>query len=53
MYSRITEEVRRLMDDSTIGYIMHTSGTNTVEVSAHWDKSEINKKIEQIKKLPM
>jgi hypothetical protein len=35
MYSRITEEARRVTDDSAIEYIMHTSGTNTVEVLAH------------------
>ena len=51
MYSQIIEEVRRLVDDNTIVSIVHASSTNTVEVSAHWDQSEIDKKIEKIRKI--
>src|SRR5215207_1284023 len=51
VYGRITEEARLLMDDSTVEYIVHAYGTNTVEVLAHLDQSEIGKKIEQLKKI--
>jgi len=49
MYSRIIEEARQL--NGAIISILHAAGTNTIDVSAHWDQFEIDEKIERIKKI--
>jgi hypothetical protein len=50
IYNQIIETVKR-MDDNNIITITHTSGTNTVYASANWNKSEIDKKLEQIRNI--
>jgi hypothetical protein len=38
--------------DDTIVSMFHPIGANTIEVSAHWNRSEFDQKIESIKKIP-
>ena len=49
IYIQIVESVKKL--DSSIVSIIHLRGTNAVEVSANWDESEFEKKIEGIRKI--
>jgi hypothetical protein len=51
IYNQIMEAVKRI-DDNNINTITHTSGTNTVYVSANWNESEVDEKMEGIRKLP-
>jgi hypothetical protein len=50
LYRRIMLEVSKA--DDTIVSVFHPIGANTIEVSAHWNQSEFDEKIERIKKIP-
>jgi hypothetical protein len=50
LYRRIMLEVSKA--DDTIVSMFHPIGANTIEVSAHWNRSEFDQKIESIKKIP-
>jgi hypothetical protein len=50
IYNQIMEAVKRI-DDNNINTITHTIGTNTVYVSANWNESEVDEKMEGIRKL--
>lgn len=50
LYRRIMLEVSKA--DDTIVSMFHPIGANTIEVSAHWNQSEFDEKIERIKKIP-
>ena len=49
IYKQIVEEINKV--NGKIVAISHTTGTNVIDVSAHWDEPEIGRKIEQIKRI--
>jgi hypothetical protein len=48
LYRQIMLQVSK--EDDTIVSMFHPIGANTIEVSAHWNQSEFDEKIERIKK---
>jgi hypothetical protein len=50
IYKRIIQSLRKI--DGGITSVNHSKGTNTIHVSAKWDESEFDNKMESIRKIP-
>jgi hypothetical protein len=50
IYARIIQSLRKI--DGGITSMNHSKGTNTIQVSAKWDESEFDNKMEAIRKIP-